>query len=132
MGGRPFSFFGLHLRSRGNSHVFRDEDQNLWKYVFFCCFCFLVFTSEVVEIRTVFGMKTRICGNSRIVWNGDLFSTAEFVEICVEHFLRLVHTLKFKYIKFSCPPVTLSWRQACKHDVGASKVIYFDNFYWQP
>ena len=34
---------------------------------------FLVSTSEFVEIRTFFGMKTRICANSRIVWNEDLF-----------------------------------------------------------
>ena len=39
---KTFFFFGLHRRSRGNSHVFAQ-------------------------------MKTRISGNSRIVWNKDLF-----------------------------------------------------------
>ena len=63
-----FFFFGLHLRSCGNSHVFRHKDQNLWKFAYCLerrlCF-FFVFTSEFVEIR-------------------------------VKRFLRLVHTLKFK------------------------------------
>ena len=50
-----FCIHGLHLRIRGNSHVFRDEDQNLWKFEY------------CLERRPyiLFGLHLRICGNSR-------------------------------------------------------------------
>ena len=65
--------------------VFVDSPRNSWNFAyimgrrpFFFFFFFLVFTSEFVEIRTILGMKTRICGNARNFWNEDFFWLSPF------------------------------------------------------
>ena len=73
----------------------------------FILFYFLLFTSEFVEIRTIFEMENRICENVGTFSDEDfvfLVVTSECADIRVGHFFRLVHALEFKEIKFWCPP----------------------------
>ena len=86
-----FFYFGRYLRNCGNSHIFGEENQSLWKFAYF------------YEMMTFFLSSRQISLNFAML---PLF---------------LVHTFEFKEIKFSCPPkiclcppfpVTPSWRRA--------------------
>ena len=59
------------------------------------CFILLVCTSDFVDIRSFFEMKTRIRKNLRI-FVGDFFFIfiSDFVEFRDEHLCFLVHTLR--------------------------------------
>ena len=65
----------------------------------FILFYFLLFTSELEEICTIFVMEARICENASTFSDEDLVFlvfTSECADIRVGHFFRLVHTLEFK------------------------------------
>ena len=65
----------------------------------FILFYFLLFTSEFVEIRTIFEMENRICENAGTFSDEEfvfLVFTSECADIRVGHFFRLVHSLEFK------------------------------------
>ena len=93
-GRRPF-FFGPHFRICGKS---QDDYQNLWTFLNWRPFFFLVFTLGFVENRKNFEMKTRVCGN---FWTENLL----FFGL---HLFRLIHTLEFTLINFSRPPKFVS------------------------
>ena len=76
-------------------------------------FLFLVFTLGFVENRKNFELKTRVCGN---------FLTEDLVFGL--HLFRLIRTLEFTLINFSCPPKFISAPQSRYPGAGPASVAY--------
>ena len=75
---------------------------------------FLVFTLGFVENRKNFEMKTRVCGT---------FRTEDLLVFGLRLF-RLIHTLEFTLINFSCPPKFISAPQSRYPGAGPASEAY--------